>query len=393
MSETTTDPKPALPAQLSGGIKWQRPLKLPEVGKIKIGKKGEERKSASGGTYRIPTFTDHFTVTTTTKDRAGDFIPDAKIMEQIGANCKELDVVLLYDDIDLNYVEYLGVYNGRTLWCRGNGETAFRLKDDKTGEKTQMACPCPLASPAADGTKAKCGPHGVLSVLLPKASSSIGGVYTLRTASANSCRNLRASMMFIKSLTGGVLSRIPLKLKVTMETKQSASGAKTVPILSLVYEPSAGENAFQELYAQALQIATHRSQFAVSLNEMEQERRKALTFDIPEGDDDPAAEITAEFQPGNQNGAPAEPAAAENQQNEIDEAFEKLGLPADVKKMLDESIPNKAELLVNLKGRIADREKALATVSTAAPKKKTKAAPKKDASAKEGTIVESSPLL
>ena len=66
----STDLIPASPAGRSLSIKNLCPG-LVERGKIKIGMKGETRRSQSGGTYQLPVKLNHFLITTMERGQDG----------------------------------------------------------------------------------------------------------------------------------------------------------------------------------------------------------------------------------------------------------------------------------------------------------------------------------
>ena len=59
-------------------------VRFAEVGKIKVGGKGETRKSKEGKDYQLPVKYDHFVVTTTEKGKDGNFVIDSEIMSKLG---------------------------------------------------------------------------------------------------------------------------------------------------------------------------------------------------------------------------------------------------------------------------------------------------------------------
>jgi len=350
-------------------IKWDNRPRLAEVGKIKIGGKGAERTKKDGtGTYRIPHFTDHFVVTTTERDKNGDFIPNKSIMDKIGANCKELPIMLLYDDIELNFPTYYAYYKGGTAWCRGNGESAARL-NMQTGELTNVPCTCEFL----EAESGRCKPHAILSAVLMDANV-LGGVYNFRTASWYTIQNIRSSLEFIKTLTGGILARIPLKLKLQMTQVQPKGGqSKTVPICTVVYEAKAGDHVVKSLYDDVVKIAEARKEFALEFRKMEDERRKALM--APESVRE-ATDITQEWQPQNQTHHPRGPEDApqveeivekrtgEKVSNDpptdplndrINAAFKALNLPLEVEKVIRDTSDDRERLLGKLEAMIKER--------------------------------------
>ncbi len=212
------------------------PIRLAEVGKIKIGGKGEERPTKAGGTFRLPVKFDHFVVTglERTDKGKGDFVADPEVMGIIGQGAKELDVLLLHDDPDMNLQSKLAFYIGKTLWCVGNKEKGYRRNKVEYGKGVElweeMQCPCEFYT----GKKARCKSTFVLSVMLPQ-SPKIGGVYKFRSTSEISLINLKSAMAFISGATNGILAGIPLKLVLQPQTVTPGDIITKVYVVNLIF--------------------------------------------------------------------------------------------------------------------------------------------------------------
>jgi len=367
---------------------------LGEVGKIKIGGKGAERAKKSGsGTYRLPHFTDHFTITTMERDKNGDMIPNKEIMEKIGGNCKELDIMLLGPKVEQNFPTFYAYYKGGTAWCRGNGVTAKRMDMDNqqkfTGGFSQVECPCDFLKPESG----RCKPHGILSVVLLQ-SNTLGGVYAFRTSSWYSTQNIQRSLALIDKATNGHMSLIPLKLKLQMQQVQpKGQSAKTVPICTVVYEAQPGKQLIESLYDDVLKGEKAKKQYALDLVKMQAESQKLLETSENFLE---ASEITAEWEPQNQTHHPKAPADAqiiEDQVKEkegitetpvspspvsiqIDDAFKVLALPAEIEKIVRESSKDDQVLIKKLEGMVDERagtaQEPAKAGPTVTPKKKAK---------------------
>ncbi len=301
------------------GIKKGLTPRLAEVGKIKIGMKGEERKGKTK-MYRLPVRLDHFIITTTEREnKNGNFIPNWELMEkldpkenwidgQIHAKPKEIPIIFLFDDIDLNFQTSFAFYQGAKCLCRGDGETSerhclkagkqnvfagtdnknnpvFEMMDVKAGAMAKVECDpdiCPFMQPNSDGIT-KCKPSGILSCLIP-ASMNIGGVYRFRSHSWNTLSNILASLELIKTITGGILVGLPMKLQMLKKATESHGNVNTV---NVVFD---GET-HQEMRQLALIENKNRMEHGVNMLLIEDNARKAgFTNDI----DDPA-DIEAEF--------------------------------------------------------------------------------------------------
>ena len=290
--------------------------RLAEVGKIKIGGKGEERTSRNGNKFRMPEKYDHFVITTNHRDADGKLIPDAEIMKQLGDKPRELDVFLLFDDIELNFPHKLSYYEGKNEICSGDGETALRV--DSNGEKQSCECPCELLKAR------KCKPSGRLSVILANAPTA-GGVYVFRTHGWNSVQNIKFAMEFVQSFTGGILAGIPFKLKIHPKTAETDKGQATVYMVTLEYAGSV-----DDLMQKAVAIAQNRAQSQIGIARMQalaEVRLKALKAgDL--GDDE--TDIMEEYYPEQQEGY-----------EDLPDGYE----PVEQSDLNDKGVPNSTKII------------------------------------------------
>ena len=311
------------------GIKKGLTPRLAEVGKIKIGGKGEERKGKKG-MYRLPVRYDHFVITTTERlpdKQGGNFVPDLELMEkidpkenwkdgQIFGQPKEIPIIFLFDDIDMNFRTEYAYYQGAKCMCRGDGEIAERMYlkagkqtvlqidngpqgkvnapetayksvkiDVKPGEKHKIICDtekCPFAQADAKGVS-RCKPSGVLSCLIP-ASMNIGGVYRFRTHSWNTISNILASLELIKTITGGLLVGLPMKLQFL---KKATTDHGNVSVVNVVFD---GESQ-QKMRELAFIENKNRIEFGVNMLQIEDNAKKAGFMQNTDSDSD----IEAEF--------------------------------------------------------------------------------------------------
>lgn len=262
-------------------------VRMAEIGKIKIGGKGEKRTSKHGNEFRLPEKYDHFVITTTEKDSEGNFKKDKEVMELLGEKPRELDIVLLYDEVNLNFPHFYALYSGRTLKCKGNGETAVRyLKDG--GEKDVSCNPDTCEYYQKD----KCKVNGIFNCVL-KQTQKVGGVYRFRTTSWNSVNNILGSLHFIKSLTGGVLAGIPLKMvlkpKTTTVENNGSRFQTTVYVVHIEYDGNVNE-----LQETAFRIAKERTQNEYKLEKVEEFAKNNM---ITGETDDEAEDVNEEFYP------------------------------------------------------------------------------------------------
>ncbi len=271
---------------------------LPERGKIKIGAKGKMRKSNQGNEFQPPIKLDHFRITTLRRLDDGNLERDEAIHQRLGDEPTEIPVRLLYDDPELNFPTRYAAFVGRTLWCSGDGESAMRLtKDGK--DRFEIGCPCRLSDPSYQpkrGDPPRCKMNGSLSVVIDGASG-LGGVWKFRTTSYNSITGIMGAMIFVRSITGGPLANIPLKLRV--QPKQATAPTDGSPVLIYIVSLEF-DGAVEDLQRRAHQIALDRATTHVSIAEIETEARRMLALAAPANaplHGDEPEDIVAEFYP------------------------------------------------------------------------------------------------
>ena len=264
---------------------------LAERGKIKIGRKGDERQKSGGGqgTYQVPVKLNHFVVTTLERGKDNNFLRDEGIHAILKTmEPKRVPIRLLYDDIALNFQCRYVCYKGKQLHCSGDGECAHEILGN--GTKKEIPCPCERQSPTFKG-ELKCKISGRLSVLIDGADA-IGGVWVFRTTSYNSVVSTLSSLSLIKSLTGGILAGIPLALTIAPKVATNPIDGRSLTIQVVAIEFS-GDLA--KLRQSALQIAQGSAEYRHRLINVEDEVKKLISVDADFVDQ--AGDIAEEFYP------------------------------------------------------------------------------------------------
>ena len=302
---------------------------LAERGKIKIGGLGDERQKQGkpGETYRMPVKFDYILITTMQRDQAGRLMPDTALMDKFKKDqsvqkLTEIPVRLLYDDIDLNFPTRYSCYNGNQCWCSGDGESAQRLgqgkvmagtsnapanlgepifRDATVNEYGTVPCPCERIESDYKG-RDKCKPMGTLQVLL-EGVERVGGVWKFRTTSWNSVNAILSSMVLIKTLTGGILSGIPLHLVLSPKTVTVPTTGNPMVIYVLSLEYRGPEEKLAEL---GYDMAKRRIERQIRMESIEVEARKLLVAPHKEPPQE-QAETAAEFYPNGGEDAGFEP--------------------------------------------------------------------------------------
>lgn len=290
--------------------------RLPERGKIKIGRKGEERKTRAGNMFQPPQKLDHFVVTTLERGADNNFLRDEQIHSLYGNEPTVLPVRLLYDDIEMNFQTRYACFLGRTLWCTGDGNIARRLSEAPT--KTSIAegpprvvdCTCFRADPeyGADPNNPKhdkCKMNGNLAALI-EGAGGIGGIWNFRTTSFNTITGLMSSLVFIKSVTGGPLANIPLQLRIHPKQASNPHDRSAVTIFVVTIEFA---GSMMDLQDEGHRIALHRATTHLSIRHIEDEARRRLSLaspDVPLPGDN-VTDVLNEFYPEQIPERPARP--------------------------------------------------------------------------------------
>lgn len=281
--------------------------RLPELGHIKIGGKGQERKAqGSNKKFRLPVKFDHFVLTKRTRDPQTDnLVRDEAIHARIGAKPTELDVRLLFDRPEQNFQYFLAAYDGKRLRCKGNGETAM----DREHGSIPCACPwfkghdAPYAGPTRppyeeyleDGKKKRrpaptCKPHGRLSVIV-EAAESFGGFYVFRTTSWETIRSIAAQLdTYLQQF--GFLAGLPLRMVLypATDTYEEKGQTKTSTSYKVALVVRASFDTARQLAGEAYE---RRNQLALPSPKQAEVHQRQLA----EEEERDAAHIAAEFHP------------------------------------------------------------------------------------------------
>ncbi len=242
-------------------------LRLPEMGHIKIGKKGAMIRSSRGKNFQPPEKLDHFRITGLDRGNDGNFIIDKEINNIIGEKPRSLDIRFLYDDPELNFMSRYVCYKGVTLFCSGDGETAI-------SNNQKYECPCSRIDPGYNGNE-KRKPSGVLSVILD-AACCFGGVWKFRTTSWNSVSNIMSTIAMYNRVTGGILTGMPFQLRIFPKHTIIPKTQKptTVNIVSVVYA-----GTIQQLADTGLKIARENADRRIQIEHIEKIARRKFEQD------------------------------------------------------------------------------------------------------------------
>ncbi|HAA03641.1 MAG TPA: hypothetical protein DCE18_09745 [Syntrophobacteraceae bacterium] len=153
---------------------------LTERGKIKIGEKGRMITSSQNKEFQPPKKLDYFRVTTLLRGADGNYTTDEEVHGKYGEKPRVLPVRLLYDQVELNFQCRYVCFVGKSMWCAGDGEAAWRLTG-QNGQRHQVECPCGRQLPEYQG-KDRCKINGCLSVIIDGIDRG-GGAWKFGTTS------------------------------------------------------------------------------------------------------------------------------------------------------------------------------------------------------------------
>jgi hypothetical protein len=201
----------------------------PVIGRISIGRVVEKNGK------RLPEKDDQFTITTQIQHKDGWLLhPYDELLRQQAAQSnaintanpthgssssgklRSIPVRMLFDNPSLNLRAEYSLFDrqtGRPL-CVGNGESCKRITDSGV---QRLPCPSPsLCDYAAQG---HCKPYGRLHVRVePSGHTQTDtdelGTFIFRTTGFNSIRTLAARLSYFQAYSGGLLSCLPLQLKL-----------------------------------------------------------------------------------------------------------------------------------------------------------------------------------
>lgn len=244
-------------------------LTIAEYRKCKIGYKGNEKTSSNGSVYRQPEKLDHFRFCKLSRDKTDNFIIDTEIHNLIGEKPREVEIMFIYDDIDKIFPTNYECYSGKKCICRGDGEFAINSDNKK------IACPCVRLE------NKTCKISGTLNFVL-KNTNIIGGVIKLSTRGYHSVKNILASLLFIQTLSKGVLAYIPLWL--TLEPKMCEDN-KLIHMANIIYKGN-----INELFNIVIQLKKENIN-----KEIEFEKVNNLQIDYKNSDYDTDEDIEEEF--------------------------------------------------------------------------------------------------
>jgi hypothetical protein len=286
--------------------------RLTELGKIKIGGKGEERKTKDGRTWRLPEKYDHFVVTTLNRDARGDLIQDVRLMEALKAeghadkdgHLRSLPIAVLSNDLeDIMQASYVG-YVGKRVAARSDGKVLVKYYDYNTSVWLDKPQTVPWDQRYAELVHKKARvfkQHVTFNCVIAATESRWGGVYKFRSTSQISAEQLLGSLIEIRQLTGGILRGLPLRLAIRRLDIQPKELNGQTSTIYVVHCELIGTDLLT-IQQQAMERMKVEMANAKMVEQARLEYRQLLAPPGEHEDEEEQAEVAQEFHPGPQNG-------------------------------------------------------------------------------------------
>lgn len=274
-----------------------------ELGAIKIGSLGDERKSRSGKTYRLPVKLDHFVITTKYRGNGGVFEEESDLMDSLreeyaddDGHLRRIPIAVLSDDIEDILRSSWVHYRGNKCIARSDGVTLWKYADFKTGEMLEEPEQLPWEEKYEKMTFDSAPlfkKHTSLDCVISSSKARWGGVYRFRTTSVISGDQIYGSLMHLKQLTGGVLVGMPLMLVVRPMHVSPNGKTSTVYVVHVeLHGPD-----LVGLQTRALELAKFQREHRSQLSSMRREIRRVMSDPGVDEDEDLQAAIQQEFHP------------------------------------------------------------------------------------------------
>ena len=263
-------------------------LTPPVIGRISIGKVVERNGK------RLPEKDDEFTLTSQVQGRDGwiNHPLDEQLRKDKNTKLRSIPVRLLFDDPDLSLRAHYTVFDrdtGRPL-CVGDGETCKR---STISGMQSYPCPAPPSCPLAEG--GRCKPYGRLHVRIDvdEAGSDELGSFVLRTTGFNSIRTLSARLRYFHALSGGLLSALPLELRLRGKSTRQSHGSP-IYYVDLTLR---GDGSLVDAIARARLAWQERKAAGVDQAALDEAARQGLALGAFEESDEDGMAVVEEFYP------------------------------------------------------------------------------------------------
>lgn len=264
-------------------------LTPPVIGRISIGKVVEKNG------MRLPEKDDEFTVTSQVQNRDGwvNHPVDQTLRTAPDVKLRSIPVRLIFDDPELNLRANYSLFDrktGRPL-CVGNGDTCKR--STSAGIQT-LPCPSPDGCELAVG--GYCKPCGRLNVRIGDEDEL--GSFVFRTTGYNSIRTLSTRLKYFHAVSGGLLSTLPLELRLR---GKSTTQSHRAPIYYVDLTVRTGMSLPAALIS-ARDERDERLASGFDQAALEEAARQGFADGAFEESEEEGADLVAEFYPAGEDG-------------------------------------------------------------------------------------------
>ena len=257
----------------------------PVLGRITIGRVIEKDGK------RLPEKDDQFTITSQIQTRDGWLAHPLDEELRARADSKKLRAIpvrMLFNDADLNLRAEYSLFDrntGRPV-CVGNGETCKR---STVAGMEQLPCPSPNACEL--GKKSGCKPYGRLNVRIGDDDEL--GTFIFRTTGYNSIRSLMARLRYFQAVSGGLLSCLPLEMRLRGKSTTQSHRAPIYYADLTVRDGMTIEEAMQE----AKSLNATRVEAGLDQQALDEAARLGFENSAFEDDEEETPAILEEFYP------------------------------------------------------------------------------------------------
>ena len=258
-------------------------LTPPTVGRISIGKVVEKNGK------RLPEKDDEFTITSQVQSQ-GQWVnhPLDKELRKANEKLRSIPIKLLFDDPELNLRAQYSLFDrstGRPM-CVGNGETCKRMVN---GKLESHDCPTPESCTVAVNNQ--CKPYGRMNVRIGDDDEL--GSFVFRTTGYNSIRTLSTRLSYFSAVSGGMLSTMPLELRIRSKSTAQSFRAAIYYVDLVVRDGLSLNDAIQ----QAKSEYDARQQAGFNQRALDDVARKGFTAGAFEESEDEGLSVVEEFYP------------------------------------------------------------------------------------------------
>lgn len=258
-------------------------LTPPTVGRISIGKVVEKNGK------RLPEKDDEFTITSQVQSQ-GQWVnhPLDKELRKTNEKLRSIPIKLLFDDPELNLRAQYSLFDrstGRPM-CVGNGETCKRMVN---GKLESHDCPTPESCTVAVNNQ--CKPYGRMNVRIGDDDEL--GSFVFRTTGYNSIRTLSTRLSYFSAVSGGMLSTMPLELRIRSKSTTQSFRAAIYYVDLVVRDGLSLNDAIQ----QAKSEYDARQQAGFNQRALDDVARKGFTAGAFEESEDEGLSVVEEFYP------------------------------------------------------------------------------------------------